>query len=150
MEQVAKDIANNANSADELRAAAEKAGLKASDAKDYKIGSPLGEGTTASTSAALDDAIYNLTPGGVTKTPIKAGENYYVVGLARRNEASMDEFAKQRDQLVQTAVASEKNQVFTDYLADLRQRLETEGRLKVYKDALAKLEENKADDENAG
>ena len=149
MEQVAKDIANNANSADALRAAAEKAGLKAADAKEYKIGSPLGEGTAAATSAALDDAIYNLSPGEVTKTPIKAGENYYVVGLAKRNEASMDEFAKQRDQLVQTALISEKGQVFSDYLADLRRRLEDQGRLKIYKDALAKLE-NKAEDEDAG
>ncbi|HZH33652.1 MAG TPA: peptidyl-prolyl cis-trans isomerase [Pyrinomonadaceae bacterium] len=140
LEQVARDVANSANSVDTLKAAAERAGLKASDAKDYKLGSPLGEAGISATSASLDDAIYNLKPGEITKTPIKAGDNWFVVGLAKRNEASSDEFAKQRDQLIQSMYSVKKGQIFSDYLADLRRRLEKDGRIKINKDAMAKLE----------
>jgi peptidyl-prolyl cis-trans isomerase D len=139
---VAKSIAENANSADALKAAIEKAGLKASEAKDFKLGSSLGEGTATAASSVIDDQIYNLKVGEVTKTPISAGDNYYIVGLVNRKDASMDEFAKQRDDLVNGAASSKRTQVFTDYLADLRRRFEEQGRIKIYKDALAKLEEN--------
>jgi peptidyl-prolyl cis-trans isomerase D len=139
---VAKSIAEGANSADALKAAAEKAGLKVSEAKDFKLGSSLGEGTAAATSSQIDDQIYNLKVGEVTKTPIFAGDNYYVVGLVNRKDASMEEFAKQRDDLVNGAASSKRTQVFTDYLADLRRRFEGDGRIKIYKDALAKLEES--------
>lgn len=142
MTEVSKTIAENANSADALKAAAEKVGLKASEAKDFKLGSPLGEGTSAATSSQIDEQIYNLKVGELTKTPIFAGDNYYIVGVVNRKDASMDEFAKQREDLINAAASSKKTQVFTDYLADLRRRSEEQGRIKIYKDALAKLEEN--------
>jgi peptidyl-prolyl cis-trans isomerase D len=145
--KIADDLAKDASSVDSLKAAAEKAGLKTAEAKSYRLGSPLGEGASASTSAALDDAIYNLKPGETAKNAINAGEVWYVVGLAKRNDASVDEFAKQRDQLIQAAAATKKGQIFNDYAANLKQRLEKEGRIKIYKDALAKLETAAATDE---
>ncbi|MEP6924383.1 MAG: peptidyl-prolyl cis-trans isomerase, partial [Pyrinomonadaceae bacterium] len=150
VEQVANEIAANASSPDALKAAAEKYGLKAADAKDYKLGSPLGEGATSASSPVLDEAIYNLKAGEVTKTPIKSGENYFVVGTVKRTEANMEEFAKQRDQLVETALQTKKGQLFGDYLRDLRQKMEKEGRIKIYQDALAKIDGSKtaADEEN--
>jgi hypothetical protein len=54
----------------------------------------------------------------------------------------MDEFAKQRDDLMKTAVDEKKMQFFSDYLADLRRRFEEQGRIKIYKEAMAKLEES--------
>lgn len=150
IEQIANEIASTASSPDALKAAAEKYGLKAADAKDYKLGSPLGEGATAASSPVLDEAIYNLKVGEVTKTPIKSGENYFVVGAVKRTEASTEEFAKQRDQLIATALRTKKGQLFGDYLRDLRQKMEKEGRIKIYQDALGKLNTSKiaADEEN--
>jgi peptidyl-prolyl cis-trans isomerase D len=143
-ESVANEIASGANSPEALKTLAEKYGLKAVDAKDYKLGSPLGEGATSASSPLLNEAIYNLKIGDVTKAPIKSGENYFVVAAVKRTEANMDEFAKQRDQLIETAMQTKKGQLFGDYLSDLRQKMDKEGRIKIYQDAIAKLDSNKA------
>lgn len=144
IESVAGEIASGAATPDALKTLAEKYGLKAADAKDYKIGSPLGEGATSASSPVLDEAIYNLKAGEVTKTPIKAGENYFIVGAVKRTDASMEEFAKQRDQLVETALQTKKGQLFGDYLSDLRRKMDKEGRIKIYQEAIAKLDVGKA------
>ena len=147
LEQIANEIAQNAASPDALKSLAEKHGLKAAESKDYKMGSPLGEAGMSGNTAALEDAIYNLKSGEVTKTPIKSGEQFFIVGATKRTEANMDDFTKERDQLVQSALEAKKSQIFNDYLSDLRGRMEREGRIKIYKDALAKLEGVKSADE---
>lgn len=139
-EEVAKKIAAGADSADALNGAADANGLKAQDQENYIIGSPLGQGPTASTSEALGDAIYNLKPGEVTKNPIKAGDNWYVVGVTKREEANMDEFAKQRDQLVEGKLAQKRGQIFSDYLASVRQSYETNGKITIYQEEIVKLD----------
>lgn len=140
IEQIAKQIADGADSADALGSAAEANNLKAQEQEAYNLGAPLGEGPTATTSEALEDAIYNLKPGEVTKTPVKIGDTYYVVGLTKRDEASMEDFAKQRDQLVESKLAQKRGQVFSDYLASVRQDYEANGKITIYQDEVAKLD----------
>lgn len=140
VEQLAKDIAAGASSASALAAAAQSKGLKAEDSKNFILGSPLGKGTSAATSEVLEEAIYALKSGEVTKAPIKAGDNWYIVGVTNRTEASMDEFAKQREQLVQGMLNAKRGQVFQDYLADVRRRMETAGQIVIYKDAVKQLD----------
>ncbi len=140
VEEIAKQIAAGANSANDLDAAAQSKGLKAQDAKSFILGSPLGQGPSAQTSEALEDAIYNLHTGEVTKTPVKIGDNYYVVGVRGREEASSEDFAKQREDLVQTKLTEKRQQVFSDYLAARKQELEAKNEIKIDKDALAKLD----------
>lgn len=147
VEQVAKEIAANANSPEALKTAAEKAGLKASESKDYRLGSPLGEGGVTLSGTDLEAAISKLKAGEVTKEPIKSGDNYVVVAATKRTEANLDEFAKQRDQLTESALSMKKSQIFSDYLAEVRQRMEKEGRIKINKDALAKLDAKSDTDE---
>ena len=143
IESVAGEIASGAGSPEALKTLAEKYGLKASDAKDYKIGSPLGEGATSASSPVLDEAVYNLKAGEVAKTPIKSGENYFVVGATKRTEANMEEYAKQHEQLLDTALQTKKGQLFSDYLGDLRRKMDKEGRIKIYQDAVAKIDGGK-------
>ncbi len=140
VDQIAKSIAETADSTGALSAAASSNKLEAKEAKDFILGSPLGEGPTATTSEALEDAIFELKKGEVTKKPIKVGDNYVVVGVNDREEASTEDFAKQRDQLVQQMLMGKKGQVFSDYLASVRQRMEKAGEIKIYKDALAKVD----------
>lgn len=140
VEQIAKDIAAGAGSVEALAAAAQSKGLKALDSKSFILGSPLGQGPTAATSEELQDAIYALQAGGVTKTPVKVGDNWYVVGVTKREEASMEEFAKQREQLLQSSLMTKREQVFADYLEDIRRRMETSQQIKIYKDALNKVD----------
>jgi hypothetical protein len=124
-----------------LSAAAQSKGLKAQEAKSFVLGSPLGEGPNAATSKPLEDAIFNLKPGEVTKSPVKIGDNWYVVGLHNREEVNMEDFAKQRDELIKTMQTQKRGQVFSDYIASLRREMEAKGDIKIYQDALAKLED---------
>ncbi len=140
VEEIAKQIAAGAANAGALASAAESKGLKAQDQKSFILGSPLGQGPAASTSEALEDAIYGLKAGEVTKTPLKVGDNWYVVGVTNREEANMDDFAKQRDQLVQQAEQQKRGQVFSDYLAAVRQKMEKDGDIKVYNEVIEKLD----------
>lgn len=140
VEEIAKQIASGATSASGLNSAAQAKGLKVKDAKSFILGSPLGEGPSAATSEALEDAIYGLKAGEVTKTPIKINDNWYVVAVNNREEANLTEFAKERDQLVEAKLREKRGQIFSDYLTSLRREMEAKGEIKIYKDALAKLE----------
>ena len=140
VEEIAKQIAAAASSASGLSSAAQTKSLKVQDAKSFILGSPLGQGPSAATSEALEDAIYALKPGEVTKTPIKINDNWYIVGLNSREEADLTEFTKQRDQLIEAKLREKRGQVFSDYLASLRREMEAKGEIKIYKDTLEKID----------
>jgi peptidyl-prolyl cis-trans isomerase D len=145
VEQIAKDIAAGAGNAEALAAAAQSKGLKALDSKSFILGSPLGQGPSAATSEELENAIYALKTGETTKTPVKVGDNWYVVGVVKREESNMQEFATQRDQLLQSSLQQKRGQVFSDYLADIRRRMEASQQIKIYKEALNKVDGLDAD-----
>jgi peptidyl-prolyl cis-trans isomerase D len=137
LEQKAKEIAASVNSVADLKAAAEKAGFEVATETDYKLGSPLGK---AGTSPAVDEALYALKVGEVTKTPLKLGDNWVILGVTERKEADLTEFAKQRDQLTQTMLTGKQSQLFEDYIGAVQQRMKQEGRIKVNKEVIAELE----------
>lgn len=140
VEEIAKQVAAGSANVGALAAAAAGKSLKAQDQKAFIIGSPLGTGPSASTNEELEDAIYALKEGEVTKTPLKVGDNWYVVGVTKREDASMDEFAKQRDDLRETMLQQRRGEVFSDYLASTRQKMEATGSIKVYQDVLERLD----------
>ncbi len=139
-EEIAKAIAAGAPNAAALVAAATAKGLKTKDQKAFILGSPLGEGSSSSTSKALEDAIYAMKNGDVTKTPIKSGDNWFVVGVTGRTEADAAEFAKQRSSLFEQMLSQKRNAVFTDYLAATKKRFEDGGYIKIYKEVLEKAD----------
>jgi peptidyl-prolyl cis-trans isomerase D len=139
VEQKAKDLVASVSSADGLKAAGEKEGLTADAQESYKLGSSLG---SAGSSTALDDAIYGLKSGEVSKAPIKVDNNWVVVGVTKRTEADLAEFAKQRDSLRQSMLSERQGQVFEDYVAGVQERMKREGKIKIYEDVLATLEED--------
>jgi peptidyl-prolyl cis-trans isomerase D len=141
IEQIANQIAAGSTTAAVIANAAQASNMKAKEQKSFILGSPLGEGPSATTSEALEDAIYAMKEGEATKTPIKVGENYYIVGVTKREEANMDDFAKQRDTLMEQMLAQKRGEVFQDYLASTRTRLETNGDIKIYKDVVAKVDD---------
>jgi peptidyl-prolyl cis-trans isomerase D len=137
---IANEIASGAAGADALGALALAKGLKAKEQKSYILGSPLGEGPTAMTGESIEDAIFALKTGDVTKAPVLIGENYVIVGVKNREEANMDEFAKQRDQLVEQMLQRKRDTVFSDYIASIRRQFETDGKIVFYPDAIAKVD----------
>lgn len=141
VEEVAKAIAAGATDVAGLSAAAQSKGLKAQEQKSYIIGSPLGTGPSASTNEALEDAVFALKPSNVTKTPLLVGDNWYIVGVNKREDANMDEFAKQRDTLIESMLQQKRGQLFSDYLAAVRQRMESGGEIKIYDSVIERIEE---------
>jgi peptidyl-prolyl cis-trans isomerase D len=140
VEEIAKQIASGASSASALSAAATAKGLKAKDQKGFVIGSPLGEGPTAATSEALEDAIYAMKTGEVTKVPLKVGDNWVVVGVTNREDADNADFVKQRSNLLEQMLARKRGTVFGDYIAATKHKYETSGYIKIYKAALDKID----------
>lgn len=63
--------------------------------------------------------------GDVSKTPIKVGDNWYVVGVTKREDANTADFTKQRSSLLETMLGKKRQAVFTDYLAAAKQKMET-------------------------
>ena len=62
--------------------------------------------------------------------------------MANRHEADLAEFAKQREQLTQTMLSARQNQVYEDYISAVQQRMKQEGKIKIYQDVLASLEDS--------
>jgi hypothetical protein len=142
LEQKAKELAASVNSAADLKAAAEKAGFEVATDEGHKLGSALG---AAGTSPALDDALYSLKNGEVTKTPIKVGDSYIVLGVTSRREADLVEFAKQKETLRQTMLSGKQSQIYEDYISAVQQRMKQDGKIKIYTDVLNGLEESEPD-----
>ncbi len=140
VEDVAKQIAAAAGSASALNGAASGKGATAKEQKNFIIGSPIGEGPAAGTSEALEDAVYALKAGEVTKTPLKVGDNWYVVGVTKREDADMTDFATQRSGLMDQMLTRKRSVIFSDYLMALKQKMEADGAIKIYAEVLAKVD----------
>jgi peptidyl-prolyl cis-trans isomerase D len=140
IDQIASQVAAGSTTAAVIASAAQANNLEAKEQKSFILGSPLGEGPSATTSEALENAIYGMKEGEATKTPIKVGDTYYIVGVTKREEANMDDFAKQRDTLMEQMLTQRRGEVFQDYLASTRLRLEKDGDIKIYKDVVAKVD----------
>ncbi|MDQ5845289.1 MAG: SurA N-terminal domain-containing protein [Acidobacteriota bacterium] len=138
LEQKAKELAASVNGPADIKAAAEKAGFTAETEEGFKLGATLRD---AGTSPALDEAIYALKTGEVTKTPIKVGDSHVILGVVKRQNADLAAFASERAELTQTLLSTRQNQVFEDYIAAVQQRMKQDGKIKIYQDVLTSLEE---------
>jgi parvulin-like peptidyl-prolyl isomerase len=138
LEQKAKDLAASVSGPDALKAAGEKEGFDSGLEESFKLGSSLGK---AGISKSLDDLIYGLKQGEVTKTPIKVEDKWVIVGMVKRVDADQNGLTAQRDTLKQSLMSERQDQVFEDYIAGVQQRMKQSGKIKIYDDVLAQLEE---------
>jgi peptidyl-prolyl cis-trans isomerase D len=138
LEQKAKDLAASLTSPDALKAAGEKEGFDSGREESFKLGSSLGK---AGISTALDDLVYSLKAGEVSKTPLRVEDKWVVVGVSKKTDADMGGLFAQRDTLKQSMVSERQDQVFEDYIAGVQQRMRKDGTIKVYQDVLAQLDE---------
>lgn len=140
VQEIANQIASGAANVGALSGAASGKNLKVLESKSYSLGSPLGTGPSSSSNKELEDAIYALKDGEVTKKPINVGDSWFIVGVNKREEASMDQFAKDRDRLRDDMLDRKRGEFFTDYMSATRVRMEADGSIKVYDDAIAKID----------
>jgi peptidyl-prolyl cis-trans isomerase D len=139
LEQKAKDLAASVTGPDALKATGEKEGFDSGLETDFKLGSSLGK---AGISSQLDDLIYSLKPGEVSKTPIRVEDKWVIVGLTKKTDADMTGLLAQRDTLKQSMMSERQDQVFEDYIAGVQQRMKRDGKIKIYDSVLAQLEES--------
>jgi peptidyl-prolyl cis-trans isomerase D len=150
VEEIAKQIASSASNAAAVSGAASSKGLEAKEQKDYIIGSPLGEGATAATGEAIENAIFALRAGEVTKTPVKVGENWFIVGVTKREDANEADFPTQRSSLMEQLLARRRASFFADFQAAAKQRFEADGKITIYKEVLDKIDAQSAAQAPAG
>lgn len=139
LEQRAKDLVASVSGPDGLKAAGVAAGFESDVEESYKLGAQLGK---AGSSSTLDELIYGMKEGELQKTPVKVGDNYVIVGVQKRTDADLAEFAKQRDQLKNSMLSDRQNQVFEDYIAGVQARMKQAGKIKIYDDVLDSIEED--------
>ncbi len=138
LEQRAKDLAASLSGPDAIKAAGEKEGYESGLEEGFKLGSALGK---AGTHTALDDVIYTLKSGELSKTPIKVDDKWVIVGVTTKHDADMTGMAAQRDSLKQSMITERQNQVFEDYVAAVQQRMKKDGKIEIYPAVLAQLDE---------
>ena len=78
-----------------------------------------------------------LKAGETTKTAIKVGDSWVVVGVKKRDDAKPEEFDKQRATLVESALRDRREQVFDEFITAARRRLEEKGDIQINRDTLA-------------
>jgi peptidyl-prolyl cis-trans isomerase D len=142
LEQKAKDLLASLNSPDAIKAAGEKEGYDAGLEEGFKLSSTLGK---AGSSPALDDLIYGLKEGEISKTPIKVADKWVIVGLVKRSEPDFTAFnAGEQERLKQQLLGQRESQVFEDYIAGVQQRMKKNGKIKIYDKVLDQLDEAEA------
>lgn len=140
IEQKAKELLASFSGVDAVKAAGEKEGFDSGFEEGFKLSSALGK---AGTSTAIDDAIYNLKEGEISKTPIKVDDKWVIVGLVKRIEPNFTAFdGGERDRLKQQMLSARQTQVFEDYIAGVEQRMKQNGKIKIYEDVLTRLDES--------
>jgi hypothetical protein len=114
--------------------------MTAKEQNNFILGSPLGEGPTAGTSEALETLIYGMKAGDVSKTPIMVSDNWYIVGVNKREEANSADFATQRSSLMEQMASRKRSAVYGDYLTATKLEMEANGSIKVYKEVMEKVD----------
>ncbi|HEU4511307.1 MAG TPA: peptidyl-prolyl cis-trans isomerase [Pyrinomonadaceae bacterium] len=139
LEQKAKDVAASLSGADSVKAAGEREGFDAGTEEGFKLGSSLGK---AGSSPALDDLINSLKPGEVSKTPIKVGEQWVIVGVNKKTDADMTGFAAQRETVKRSMTSELQDLVFDDYIDGVQRRMKQDGQITINDSVLAELDQS--------
>lgn len=138
VEQKAKDLIASLSGPGDLKAAGEREGFDSGLEEGFKRESTLGK---AGASDVLDDAIYGLKQGEISKTPIKVDDKWVIVGIVKRENANMANFNGERDRIKMTMLRDRQNQVFDDYIAGVEQRMKRDGTIKIFDAVLKRLDE---------
>jgi peptidyl-prolyl cis-trans isomerase D len=130
----AKEVAK-ARTPDELKQLGTSMGLKVDERLTVSGSDSIGPLTSEASRAP----VYKLNIGEITKDPIKADNNVYVVvALMNRKDADMGEpFQKERKSIEQRLLDEKRNVFFSTYLALTEKQLKDAGKIKVYDDAIA-------------
>ncbi len=83
-----------------------------------------------------------MKAGEITKTPIKVGDNWVILGATNRVDADLAAFASRRPQMTQTLLTQRQTQLWDDYVTKVQEEMKRSGKIRIYKDVLTAMEEN--------
>jgi peptidyl-prolyl cis-trans isomerase D len=135
LNQKTQELADRAKAAHDLKKAAKEIGatvktsdLVAPDGQVPDIGSMSGQAAVA----------FNLKPGEIAG-PIMTGTNGIVLSLLERQEPTDQDFAAKKDEIRDTLMQNKQNELFSLFIANLRQQMEKSGKIKVNPDEMKNL-----------
>lgn len=134
--QAAKNILAGAKTPEELKAAAEKEGLKLETKEGYRDGQSLDNfgGIAQLTTSAMA-----LKEGELVKEPVFGNEKYLVFGVTKRTDPDMTKYNEQSKVIQQRLLDDRRQLVFDGYLDGIKKKLKEEKRLTVNKDIIAQI-----------
>jgi len=117
----------------DLKALGEREGFDSGLEEGYRRESTLGK---AGASEILDDAIYNLKEGEISKNPIKWGAGYLVIAANKRTDPDMTRLPGEREGIRQKLLQERQNGYYDAYLKATRKQYEDQGLIKIYQDRI--------------
>ncbi len=130
----AQRLATESTSPADLQTRAKALGLEPKTQENFKAGGTLPE---MQPSDLLDTALLATGKESVAKNPVEMPNGFLVLAVADRTEADMgDAFTKAKDSIRERLAATKAGQIYSEYMKNLRERLQQEGRIVTYQDTI--------------
>lgn len=130
-----QELADRARSEHNLRAAAKAVGatVKTSD-----LVTPASQVPDIGAMSGQAGVIFEMKPGEISNA-VQAGRSGVVMQLLDKQEPAAADFEKSKKQLRDQLLAQKRNQVLELFVANLRQRMEKDGKIKINQKLLAQV-----------
>ena len=143
LNQKTQELADRAKAEHDLKKAAKELGatMKTSD-----LVGPDGQVPDVGAMSGQAAVAFNLKPGEIAG-PLVTGTNGIVLSLVDHQEPSAQDFAAKKDGIRDSLVQNKESELFSMFIANLRQQMEKSGKIKINPDEMKNLTRNQNSDE---
>lgn len=135
--QQAKDlIAGANNSADALKAAIEKAGLKAETRDDFRDGQSLENFNDIS---KVIPVALKTKVGEIAKDPVFGNDKYLVFGVTKRTDPNTEKYNKESNGVKERLLEERRSMTYEAYIENVKKKMKAEGKITVKKETITKI-----------
>lgn len=138
--QKTQELADKARSGHDLKKAAQQVGASF---KTSELVGPTSQVPELGRMADGASVAFTMKKGDISN-PINTGRGGAVLMLTERQEPGADELAKGSEQTRETLLQSKRDQAFQVFAAGLRQRMEKDGKIRINKDEMNRIANNKS------
>lgn len=135
-EQAKSLLAGANNTTEGLKAAIEKAGLKAETRDDFRDGQSLENFNDIS---KVIPVALKLKDGEVIKEPIFGNDKYLVFGVTKRTDPDINKYNKESSTVKERLLEERRTMVYDAYLDSIKNKMKAAGKITVKKDVIDKL-----------
>ena len=131
----AHQMSDKAKSEHNLRAAAKQFGA---DVKTSELVTPDGQVPGLGSLQGPARVVFTMKPGDING-PIQSGSGAAVVSVLDKQEPPATDFAANKDKLRDELIQTKRNESFNLFVANLRTKMEKDGKIKIYKKEMDRL-----------